>query len=74
MGTLMVGTKPPCKIYIDGKNTGLMSPQRSISLKPGKHKVTLINKKFKIKKTYNVERQSWWQDPPDPRLVQTRSK
>ncbi len=54
MGTLMIGSKPPCKIYIDGKNTGLTTPQRAIKLKAGKHRVTLVNKQHGIKATATV--------------------
>ncbi len=53
-GTLMVSSKPPCDIAIDGKVTSLTTPQRSIKLAPGKHKVTLINAKFKVNKTFEV--------------------
>ncbi len=54
MGTLMIGSKPPCKIFIDGKNTGLTTPQRAIKVKAGKHRVTLINKQHGIKVTATV--------------------
>jgi len=53
-GTLMLGAKPPCKIYIDGKNTGLITPQRAIKLSAGKHKITLVNSEHKIKATTTV--------------------
>jgi hypothetical protein len=42
-GTLQISSKPPCSIVIDGKATGLTTPQRSISLTPGSHDITLIN-------------------------------
>lgn len=54
MGTLMIGSKPPCKIYIDGKNTGLTTPQRAIKVKAGKHKITLVNKQHGIRATATV--------------------
>ena len=54
-GTLMISTKPPCEIYIDGKATGLMTPQRSIALAAGKHKITLVNEDEDIKKTISVQ-------------------
>ena len=50
----MVSSKPPCEIYIDGKATGLTTPQRSISLPPGAHKVTFVNAAEKITKTVPV--------------------
>jgi hypothetical protein len=53
-GTLMVSSKPPCDIIIDGKPTGLTTPQRSISLAAGVHKVTFVNDAEKIKKTVSV--------------------
>ena len=28
----MISSKPPCEIVIDGKSTGLTTPQRAISL------------------------------------------
>ena len=54
-GILMVGAKPPCAIYVDGKDTGLTTPQRSIELAPGTHKVTLINATYSIKKSFKVK-------------------
>ena len=53
-GTLMISAKPPCRIYIDGRDTKLTSPQRSISLEPGKHKVSLVNREYGIKTTATV--------------------
>ena len=53
-GTLMLGSKPPCKIYIDGRNTGKTTPQRDLRLAPGKHKVTLRNAEHRIKLTFTV--------------------
>jgi serine/threonine protein kinase len=54
-GTLLLGSKPPCDIYIDGKDTGLQTPQRDIKLSAGKHKITLVNNEFGIKETFSVE-------------------
>lgn len=53
-GTLMVNSKPPCEILIDGKPTGLTTPQRSISLPAGTHKVTFVNASAGIHKTVSV--------------------
>jgi hypothetical protein len=53
-GTLMVSSKPPCEIVIDGKATGLTTPQRSIPLPAGVHKVTFVNEVAGIKKTVSV--------------------
>lgn len=57
-GLLALGAKPPCDIYIDGKNTGLQTPQRSIELPAGKHRVTLINRDHRIKKSFSVRIQA----------------
>jgi hypothetical protein len=54
-GTLMISSKPPCEITIDGKATGLTTPQRAIALSAGRHKVTLINAEKDIRKTLTVE-------------------
>jgi len=53
-GTLMVSSKPPCEIVIDGKPTGLTTPQRAIQLAPGAHKVTFVNAGESINKTVAV--------------------
>ena len=53
-GTLMVSSKPPCEIIIDGKPTGLTTPQRSIELKAGTHKITFVNQSMGIKKTMRI--------------------
>ena len=54
-GTLSLGAKPPCEIFIDGRNTGLKTPQREIKLTAGKHKITLLNNEFGIKESFPVE-------------------
>jgi hypothetical protein len=54
-GTLLLGSKPPCEIFIDGKSTGLSTPQRDIKLSAGKHKVTLVNNEFGITEKFVVE-------------------
>ena len=53
-GTLMIGAKPPCDIVIDGRATGLTTPQRSINLQPGSHNITLVNRANNIKKSFSV--------------------
>ena len=53
-GTMMIGSKPPCEIVIDGKNTGLTTPQRAIELSAGRHEVALINAKEGIAKRFRV--------------------
>ena len=54
-GTLLIGSKPPCEIFIDGKSTGLHTPQKDIKLPSGKHKVTLVNNEYGIKETFSVD-------------------
>lgn len=53
-GILMVSAKPPCNIAIDGKPTRLVTPQRSISLPAGPHKITLTNTQSRIAKTLTI--------------------
>lgn len=53
-GTLMVSSKPPCEIVVDGKPTGLTTPQRSLPLSAGKHQITFVNDAEGIKKTVSV--------------------
>lgn len=53
-GTLMVNSKPWTRILIDGRPTGLTTPQRKIKLSAGRHSVTLRNEKFKIDETFSV--------------------
>ena len=50
-----LGAKPPCKIYVDGKDTGLVTPQRSLEVKAGTRRITLVNNEFNIKETFAVE-------------------
>ena len=54
-GVLMISSKPPCEIHVDGKPTGLMTPQRSLKLAAGKHKITLVNTAQNIRKTVSVK-------------------
>jgi len=54
-GLLMISSKPPCEIHVDGKPTGLMTPQRALPLSAGKHRITLVNPAQKIRKSLAVE-------------------
>jgi hypothetical protein len=54
LGKLAISSKPPCSIVIDGKDTGLVAPQRAIELAAGKHEVTLINAEEGIHLTAEV--------------------
>ena len=51
----MISSKPPCEIEIDGKSTGLRTPQRAIPLSAGAHKVTLVNSDASVNKTLMVQ-------------------
>lgn len=53
-GTLQIGSKPPCKIFIDGRKTGLSTPQREIRLRPGRHRVRLENREVGIDERFQV--------------------
>ena len=55
MGTLMLSSKPPCDILVDGKATGLSTPQRAMELPAGAHKVTLVNEAAGINKTVMIQ-------------------
>jgi hypothetical protein len=54
-GKLKISSKPPCEIVIDGKPTGLVTPQLSIALAAGPHRITLVNREKDIKKTLSVQ-------------------
>ncbi len=54
-GTLMISSKPPCAIAVDGRATGLLTPQRSISLAAGHHEITLVNQPSNIRTSFGVE-------------------
>jgi hypothetical protein len=54
-GALGIMAKPPCRIFIDGRDTGQKTPQASISLKAGRHRITLVNDEFALKDSFVVE-------------------
>ena len=54
-GTLALGSKPPCEIFVDGRDLGMKTPQREIKLSAGKHKITLMNNEFSIKENFTVD-------------------
>jgi hypothetical protein len=49
------GRRRGADIYIDGKDTGMQTPQRDIKLSAGKHRITLVNNEFGIKETFTVD-------------------
>jgi hypothetical protein len=53
-GSLRITAKPPCSIAIDGKPTGMVTPQAAIQLAPGHHSVTLTNAEQGISLTKDV--------------------
>src|SRR5262249_20526192 len=54
-GVLVLGSKPPCDIAIDGNTTGLHTPQKDIKLPVGRHRITLSNAEFGINETFTVD-------------------
>jgi hypothetical protein len=53
-GILQIGSKPPCDIFIDGRRTGLETPQRNIKLRPGRHLIRLSNREVGIDERFPV--------------------
>jgi hypothetical protein len=54
-GFLSLTCEPECEIEIDGKRTGLASPQAAISLAVGVHKVRAVNRQLNLSRTVPVE-------------------
>jgi hypothetical protein len=54
-GFLRVGSKPSTNITVDGKDTGLHTPQTHLKLGAGAHRITLTNPQFNIKETFSVD-------------------
>ena len=54
-GYLRLGSKPWTNIVVDGKETGLHTPQTHLKLGAGSHRVTLTNPQFNIKETFSVD-------------------
>jgi hypothetical protein len=57
-GMLGLMSKPPCRIFIDGRDIGQKTPQVGIKLKAGRHRVTLVNNEFGLKESFVVEIQA----------------
>jgi serine/threonine protein kinase len=55
VGTLALGSKPSCEIYVDGASTGLYTPQPAMKLPAGKRRITLINNEYGISESFFVE-------------------
>jgi hypothetical protein len=54
-GWLRLGSKPWTNIVVDGKETGLHTPQTHLKLGAGSHRITLTNPQFSIKETFSVD-------------------
>ena len=54
-GMLMISSKPPCEIIVDGKSTHLQTPQRALPLAAGGHTIMLVNAQMHIRKTLAVD-------------------
>jgi hypothetical protein len=54
-GTLLLGSKPPCDVFIDGSSSGFQTPHKFTGLPAGKHKITLVNNDFSIKESFTVD-------------------
>jgi serine/threonine protein kinase len=53
-GYLRINSKPWTNISIDGKDTGLHTPQTQLKLSAGSHRVMLANPQFGIRETFSV--------------------
>jgi eukaryotic-like serine/threonine-protein kinase len=53
-GVLMLGSKPPCRIFVDGQDTGKTTPQRSLMLPAGRHQIRLVNDDYGIVESFSV--------------------
>ncbi len=53
-GVLLINSKPPCLIYIDGSNTNTRTPHK-LTVPAGRHKITLINNEFGINEKFVVD-------------------
>ena len=54
-GFLRLGSKPWTKIAVDGKDSGLTTPQTHLRLNAGSHKITLSNPQFGIVNSFTVD-------------------
>lgn len=52
-GTLRINSRPWSQVYVDGRMIG-NTPQMSIQLSSGRHRVSLVNPDFDIRKTITV--------------------
>ncbi len=53
-GALKISTTVPCEIYVDGKATHKVTPQRSLRLAAGSHSLLLVNDVARVHKEVTV--------------------
>ncbi len=54
LGFLRINSKPWTKIYVDGVDTNLNTPQTAYQMSPGMHQIMLFNPEFGIRETFSV--------------------
>jgi hypothetical protein len=54
LAELRVNSKPPCQLYIDGRDMG-WTPQRGISVPPGRHTVVFRNREMGVERKVIVD-------------------
>jgi hypothetical protein len=54
LAELRVNSKPPCQLYIDGRDMG-WTPQRGISVPPGRHTVEFRNREMGVERKVIVD-------------------
>ena len=54
MGTLRINSQPWSQVYVNDALVG-NTPQMSLQLPVGRHKVTLVNPEFGVRKTIDVK-------------------
>ena len=53
-GFLRINSKPWTKIFVDGMDTNLQTPQTGYQMRPGMHQIMLFNPEFGIRETFTV--------------------
>ena len=54
LGFLRINSKPWTKIFVDGVDTNLNTPQTAYQMSPGMHQIMLFNPEFGIRETFSV--------------------
>ena len=54
VGLLRINSKPWTRIFVDGQDTGLTTPQTAYQMTPGMHQIMLFNSDFGIRETFAV--------------------